>query len=97
VQEAGELAAPIGLDDHALDRLGGKAVARAAFQAEHVAREVEGVDLATAVAQELAGPHGARDDLVEEIGGITLGEQLLTLGEVAAGAGSGRACWRRHA
>ena len=39
------------------------------FEAENIAGDVEGVDLAAAVAQEFAGADDARDDL-EKDGGI---------------------------
>ena len=42
----------MGLDDHIVDRFGGEVIL-AAFQPEDVASQVEGVDLAPSVAQEL--------------------------------------------
>jgi hypothetical protein len=59
----------------------------ARLEPEDVACQMKLVDLAPPVAQELVGPHRARNDLVEVISDIALGEELLALDERPAQAG----------
>jgi hypothetical protein len=69
----------------------------AGFDPKNGAREVEGVDLAAPVAQELGGAHRAGYHLVEGRRPIALGEDFFVLGEAADGAfhGAGAAGLRR--
>ena len=59
----------------------------AGLQAKDVAGEMEGVDLAAAVAQQLARPDRAGHDLVEIVGIVAFGEELVAAGEDACRAG----------
>jgi hypothetical protein len=68
----------------------------AALQAEHVAREMEGVDLATAVSQQLAGADRAGNHPVEDAARRALGEDLRAALEAAAGAEGWRLAAPRH-
>src|SRR5262249_44712779 len=70
--------------------LGGEAVRLAALQAEEITPQVEGVDLATAVAQDLADAHRAGDHPVEELCLLALGEQFVALDEAEASRGNPR-------
>ena len=54
------------------DRLGREGVLVAHLEAENVARQVEGADLAAAVVQDLVGADRAADDLVEVLGRLVL-------------------------
>jgi hypothetical protein len=67
--------AQLGVDDG----FGGQAVLVAGIQAEHVAGEVEGVDLAAAVGQQLVGPHRPGDHLVDMVGGLAFAIDFLVL------------------
>ena len=53
----------------------------AGFEAEDVARQMEGIDLSAAVAQQLVRTDGAGHDLVEAVGLVAFGEEFLVLGQ----------------
>ncbi|MHC2929281.1 hypothetical protein ACVJA9_004078 [Bradyrhizobium diazoefficiens] len=61
------------------DGFGGKTVAGAGFEAEHVAGKMEGADLAAAVGEKLVAAHGPGDDLVDIFGRLVLAIDLLVL------------------
>jgi hypothetical protein len=54
------------------DRFGRKRVLVSHLETENVAGQMEGSDLTAPVDQDLVGPHGPADDLVEVIGGFVL-------------------------
>jgi len=74
-------APPIGDHRSIADRLCRKAMGRAGLEPEDVAREMEGVDLAPAIAQQLVGPDGSRHDLVEIFRVVAFREQFFALAE----------------
>src|SRR5262249_30937657 len=53
---------------------------------EHVARLIEGADLAAAIGQDLGRPHRAADDLVEIFGRLALAINLFVAGKRHAGS-----------
>ncbi len=57
-------------------RLGRAVMNVADLEAEHVARQVKGADLAAAIGKELRDAHHARDDFVNIAGGLAFGEDL---------------------
>jgi acetylornithine deacetylase/succinyl-diaminopimelate desuccinylase-like protein len=82
--EAVETTAAIGDGHDIVDGLGGETVLAAILQTEDVAGEMEGLDLASSVAQHLAHANRARHDLVEELRRVAFRVDLLALGEAAA-------------
>src|SRR5690349_6306189 len=88
LDKAAEVASAVGDHHHLVNCLGGEPMSLAAFKAEDILREVEGVDLPAPVGEQLAGADRAGDDLVEDAAGLALGEDLLAAVEGAANAGS---------
>src|SRR5262245_77982 len=61
------------------DGFGGKAMGRAGFEAEDVAGQMEGADLAAAVGEQLVGAHRAANHLVDIVGLLILAVDFLVL------------------
>jgi len=59
----------------------------AQLEAEKVAGDVEGFDLAAAIAEKLAGPHHAGNHFVEDVGIVAFGKDLAALCDMDHGAG----------
>src|SRR5208337_4814709 len=59
------------------DRFGSQAVAGSGFKTENVAGEMEGADLAAAVAEEAIAADRAARDLVDVFGGFALAEDAF--------------------
>ncbi len=81
------------------DRLGRGMMNLVDLEAEHVARQMEGADLAAAIGKELGDAHHAGDDLVDVACGLAFREDLAVPakahGHAAEGNGLGRSpAWR---
>ena len=61
------------------DGFGGEAMVRAGYEAEDVAGQMEGADLAAAVGEQLVGTHRAADHLVDIFGLLVLAVDFLVL------------------
>jgi hypothetical protein len=58
------------------ESLGGKAMSCTIFKTKHISRQVEGVDLAATICEQLMGPHCSRDNLVDILCLFSLAEDF---------------------
>jgi hypothetical protein len=58
------------------ESLGGKAMNGTIFKTKHISRQVEGVDLAATICEQLIGPHCSRDNLIDILCGLSVAEDF---------------------
>src|ERR1700722_9972161 len=69
-------------DGAVIDALGAQAMSVSRLKAEDLAGDIEGIDLAPAVAEEFAGANDARHELEKDIGGVALTVYVAILGKM---------------
>src|ERR1700733_5922036 len=78
-----QLGAQPHLDSHVTNRRGRALMTVATFEAERIAGKVEGIDLATPIAQQPVCSHGTCDELVEDTRAVAFDEDLVVPGKSA--------------